>query len=165
MRFEAERTLGKLAKWLRLLGFDTRCESETGRDENGRERILLTRTRRRWQRSGQRRCLLIEADSPFEQLREVIRALSIEPGDIQPFSRCIVCNTPIAAVEKSAVRDRVPDYVWETQEVFRQCRSCLRVYWSGTHTERSRRCIAGLFGAEAPTAKGRHATETNRNRP
>lgn len=147
--FAAEKTLGKLSKWLRILGFDALYDPEV----NGGEffdnvqtgRILLTRTRRVQEKYGSPSLIFIHANDPFDQLREVINVLGLTFEDIRPFSRCIACNVPIEPVEKESVRNMVPDYVWDTQENFQQCGRCRKIYWPGSHTRRSMGRIQRLF--------------------
>jgi len=148
IRFIAEMTLGKLAKWLRILGFDTVYEANvTGKKliDTARGRILLTRTKRIQNMKIAKERIFITSNRPFEQLREVVLALDIEKADIRPFSRCIKCNTSIRRVEKNAVRGKVPDYIWETQDTFLTCSHCRRIYWPGSHIQRSRDIIQRLF--------------------
>ena len=146
--FAVENTLGKLAKWLRILGFDAFYNPHLSGEklmDVGRERILLTRTAKILERRGARGTVFIASDHPFEQLREVIETLGIEPADVRPFSRCIRCNMMIRSVEKDAVRKMVPDYIWDTHDAFRSCSSCGRIFWKGSHTRRTREIIKGLF--------------------
>ena len=148
IRFTAETTLGKLAKWLRILGFDTVYAANIFGEkliDAARGRILLTRTKQIRNMKIAKERIFITSDHPFEQLREVVLALSIEKGDIRPFSRCIQCNTLIRLVEKDAVRGKVPDYIWETQNTFHTCSHCRRIYWSGSHIRRSRDIIKRIF--------------------
>ena len=147
IRFVAERTLGKLAKWLRILGFDTVYAANVTGEElinTAKNRILLTRTKRIWNMIIAKEGIFITSNYPFEQLREVILALGIEKEDIRPFSRCIRCNASIRLIEKNAVRGKVPDYIWETQNTFHTCGHCRRIYWSGSHIQRSRDIIKRL---------------------
>lgn len=146
--FAVEKTLGKLAKWLRLLGFDTRFESARPKQAPERlsGRIFLTRTKRNLGKRNFSKCLLIESDHLDDQLREVVHALNITFESIHPFSRCIQCNTEIRQIEKEAVWGKVPDYVWETQDRFSLCVRCNRIYWSGSHFFRGMGKIAQLFG-------------------
>lgn len=152
--FAVEKTLGKLAKWLRLLGFDAIFEGGLGDGDNAEynapQRIVLTRSRRVPAADESRRRVYVAPNDPFDQLQEVVRKLGIGFEDIRPFSRCIVCNTPIEDVEKSAVRNRVPDYIWQHQARFQRCPRCRRIYWSGSHTERSLQRIQTLFRLKAP---------------
>lgn len=142
--FSAEKTLGKLLKWLRILGFDTRLESDAPNPLS--DRIFLTRTRRIVKKREFSKCLLIESDRLDDQLLEVIKALNITSDAIRPFSRCIQCNTEIRRIEKEAVCGEVPDYVWETQDRFSICVRCNRIYWPGSHLERGMEKIVRLFG-------------------
>ena len=148
IRFVAESTLGKLAKWLRILGFDTiygaNITEEKLIDTVG-DRILLSRTKRIRNMKTAKECIFITSNHPFEQLREVVLMLGIEEKDIRLFSRCIQCNASIRFIEKNAVRGRVPDYIWETHDAFHTCNHCRRIYWSGSHVQRSRDIIKQLF--------------------
>ncbi|MFQ5772449.1 MAG: Mut7-C RNAse domain-containing protein [bacterium] len=147
--FAAEKTLGKLAKWLRLLGFDTLYEPDisSGKFINNleQERILLTRTQRVRDQHAARKFIFIESDHLFEQLRQVIRQLDLDPADTKPFSRCLQCNIPIVAVEKDTLGGSVPDYIWQTHDHFQMCQKCGKIYWSGTHTVKSLEKIQPLF--------------------
>lgn len=146
LRFTAESTLGKLAKWLRLLGFDTLFEqSPPEAAAADPERVVLTRTRSRFERLPDDRRIFIHFDLPEAQLQEVIEQVPLTPAMLAPFTRCIRCNEPIESAARSRVRDRVPDYVWQTQATFRQCPCCGRIYWPGTHTARSLERIRRLF--------------------
>lgn len=146
-RFAVDKTLGRLAKWLRILGFDTLYEGEGAPDAFGdlKGRILLSRSRQAARRSDRGRFVLIAANDPFEQLGEVMAQLALSPGSVRPFSRCIRCNRTIRSVEKPSVFGKVPDYVWETHDRFRVCPQCRRIYWSGSHVSRSIERIGRLF--------------------
>jgi uncharacterized protein len=146
--FAAEKTLGKLAKWLRILGFDTLYSPDLFGNQliNAHEkRILLTRTQRIRDMNLSRKCIFIASNDPFEQLRDVIQATGITQKDIQPFSRCIRCNVLIRRVQKDSVRKMVPDYVWGSHDTFRICALCQRIYWSGSHTLHGLDTIERLF--------------------
>ncbi len=143
-KFAAEKTLGKLAKWLRILGFDTIYGSYIiNPTESGR--ILLTRTKRIKDKYTTDKLIFIESDKPFKQLQEVIKALGIVKEDIKTFTRCIRCNTKIRTIDKNSIRSDVPDYVWENHNSFKACRECKRIYWQGSHTKRSMELIKKLF--------------------
>ena len=150
--FAADRTLGRLAKWLRLMGFDTIYESDISSgwfyDHLDARRVLLTRTGKIRNRFAGRRLVFIEADQLFEQLAQVIDELAITAKDIRPFSRCIECNTPIIDIAKETVYGLVPDYIWESHEKFSMCRQCRRIFWRGSHTERAMDRIKGLFDSK-----------------
>ena len=152
-RFAVEKTLGKLAKWLRILGFDA-CSEPCGsigcKAVAVSDRILLTRTRRRFPELQGRPFVFIRSNDPFDQLKEVICGLGLSPRDIRPFSRCLLCNEPTEPVSKDAVRNLVPDFIWENHERFCQCGRCQKIYWSGSHTERGMVRIAALFEDPKP---------------
>ena len=148
-RFFAEATLGKLAKWLRLLGFDTcyhrRAHLGEADEESLQHRILLTKTRKAAQRFADRRLVVIHEDKPEDQLREVVSALGIGPEDLKPFSRCLRCNRKTRPVSRDQVRGKVPDYVWQTAPRFTICDGCGKIYWPGSHTERAFDRLRNLF--------------------
>lgn len=152
-RFTVEKTLGKLAKWLRILGFDAcsePCGSMGSNAQTVSGRILLTRTRRRCRELQGRSFFLIRSNDPFDQLKEVICGLSLSARDLRPFSRCLLCNEPTEPVSKDAVYHLVPDFIWENHERFCRCGRCRKIYWAGSHTERGMRRIAALFEDPKP---------------
>jgi uncharacterized protein with PIN domain len=148
-RFAAERPLGKLAKWLRILGFDTAyqaggCLEKFVRNlESGR--ILLCRSRRLPERWLSTDTIRIESDHLPEQLKQVVTVLQLSENDFHLFSRCIRCNLPIVELDKDMVRGKVPDFVWETQDSFSCCPACKRIFWSGSHLGRSQRQVQRLL--------------------
>lgn len=147
--FAVENTLGKLAKWLRILGFDTIFDSAAAGLEFFRsasaDRVLLTRTAGVQKQIRSDRLLFIQSDDPRQQLVEVIRRLKIQPQDVRPFTRCVQCNQVIESVDKGSVCDRVPDFVYESHEHFQHCPRCRRIFWSGSHTSRAMQHIRQLF--------------------
>jgi len=147
--FAAERTLGRLGKWLRLMGFDTLLESEYPKGafirSIGPDRIFLTRTQRLAHSHEGLQTIFIRANDPEEQLAELVRCAVIRPEDIQAFTRCMACNEPIVAVDRQAVHGLAPDYIWHTQANFSTCPKCGRVYWRGTHTERAMKRLKEIF--------------------
>jgi uncharacterized protein with PIN domain len=147
--FAAEKTLGKLAKWLRLLGFDTLYESEVAADEFienlGNDRILLTRTQHIRTKSTISRLIFVHSDHWVEQLKQIILELGLNAAQTRPFSRCLHCNILIVTAEKEALWGRVPDYIFESHDHFLTCPKCGKVYWSGSHTERGLEMIQIFF--------------------
>ncbi len=138
MKFLVDNMLGRLATWLRLLGYDTAYlpqmdDHELVRIARAQERILLTRDVELTRRRGVR-CLLIESEKAAEQLEQVFRGLHLTAR--QAFSRCAECNVALDAASRESVRGAVPPYVFQTQERFRRCPRCQRIYWRGTHWAR-----------------------------
>jgi uncharacterized protein with PIN domain len=137
-RFLADNMLGRLAKWLRIAGYDTRylptaSDGELARVARAEGRILLTRDEQLAQRRGVH-CVFVHSDRVEEQLQQLMRALELEID--LAFSRCPTCNRLLEAVPKEAIRAEVPPYVFATREEFRRCPQCARVYWRGTHWAR-----------------------------
>ncbi len=147
--FAADRTLGKLVKWMRILGFDTICELEISSksffDNLEGTRILLTRTKKIQEKFSTYRTVFITSNFLVEQLKQVVNQIGINLADTRPFSRCIHCNLPIGEVNKNDVYGLVPDYIWETQETFNRCGHCERIYWPGSHAENSKAVIKQIF--------------------
>jgi uncharacterized protein len=150
-RFLADSNVGRLARWLRVLGYDTVYEpvlpdAQVVARARAEARVLLTRDvdmmKRRVIVSGTVQAILLRDDTIHDQLRQVLTQLALEPG--QTLTRCIDCNAELQARAKEAVADRLPPYVRVTQERFYECPSCARVYWPGTHWERMRERIAAL---------------------
>jgi hypothetical protein len=150
--FAAEKTLGRLTKWLRLLGFDTRYEPElAGKkfiDTLEKDRILLTRTRRIQSQFASRQLIFVESDHLAQQLNQIFRELNLRASQTRPFSRCLQCNAPIVVVEKASILGRVPDYIFEIHDRFQKCPECDRIYWPGSHTRRSLEKIRQLLGLD-----------------
>ena len=150
--FAAEKTLGRLTKWLRLLGFDTRYEPElAGKkfiETLEKDRILLTRTRRIQNQFASRRLIFVESDHLAQQLNQIFRELNLKASQTRPFSRCLQCNAPIVVVEKASILGRVPDYIFEIHDRFQKCPECDRIYWPGSHTRRSLEKIRQLLGLD-----------------
>jgi len=124
-------------KWLRLLGFDAEYFPENNpgsliiqalRDE----RIILSRNSHLPKSRGLK-IVLLEAEKIKEQVAEVIKKLEIIPDKSMMFTRCLLCNVGLVAVEKEKIKDKVPEYVFKTQKDFITCPKCNRIYWQGTH--------------------------------
>ena len=147
--FAADRTLGKLAKWLRILGFDTIIEidvpAELFYEHLEKDRILLTRTRAIKKQFSAHRLVFITSNNLNVQLEQVITEIGICRADTRPFSRCIQCNIAVVAADPDDVYGRIPDYIYETHKEFHKCLQCNRIFWPGSHTKRSLIKIEHLF--------------------
>jgi uncharacterized protein with PIN domain len=137
-RFAADRMLGRLARWLRILGYDVAYGPHLG----GRtlvacarreRRLLLTRDTRLRRDRQLPPHVFVRSDHFREQLREVAAAVPLRGAAL--LARCLECNRPLDEVSREAARDRVPPYVWETQARFQGCAGCGRLYWGATHRE------------------------------
>lgn len=142
--------LGALARWLRVLGVDTAYDAsiddpELAERAVAEDRLLLTRDRRLVERRGLAgRHLLIDSEVVDEQVRQVLSALGLEPSAGDLFTRCLRCNTPLEPVDAASARRLVPPFVARTQQRFRRCPGCRRLYWRGTHARRMRRRLARM---------------------
>jgi uncharacterized protein with PIN domain len=137
--FLADRMVGKLARWLRLLGYDTAYLPQLSpqgvmREARRQGRLILTRDTRIARCKDAPPFLFIQHDPFREQLRQVVTSLQLDPV-ARLFTRCSACNALLLPVEKEEIRENVPAYVWQTQEEFRRCPECHRIYWGATHKE------------------------------
>jgi len=136
-RLLADGMLGRLARWLRMLGYDTAYDNQADDHELAHRsrlesRTLLTRDHELAGRRGLD-CVFIESEVLKEQVHQVVEQVGAPPEP--PLHRCSVCNTPLEAATAARVRDCVPTYVLQTQDTFRLCPGCGRVYWAGTHRD------------------------------
>ena len=136
LTFVADMMLGRLARWMRILGYDVHYENPVDDPAlidiaNKEDRILLTRDTRLVKRKGVGKYLLIQNNDPLEQLVEVHHFYPAKMD--RALTRCIRCNTSLIAVDKEEVREQVPEYTYLAESEFGCCPSCRRVYWKGTH--------------------------------
>ena len=140
-KFIIDNNVGKLVKWLRIMGYDTlffngKNDSRMIAIALAESRIILTRDtqimKRRVVTSGQLKAILIESDKPELQLRQVIETLNLD-CQLKPFSICLECNQLLLERSKQQVEDLVPPYVFQTQDQYMECPACHRIYWKGTH--------------------------------
>ncbi|MFH1857536.1 MAG: Mut7-C RNAse domain-containing protein, partial [Candidatus Omnitrophota bacterium] len=139
--------LGRLAKWLRAVGYDAAVFTGDIPDllakATGEHRVILTR-----------RCALrshrgtpvvwIKDDQLPKQLRAVPRACRIGPFQKNLFTRCLLCNVAVKQIAKAKMKEKVPPYVYQTQKAFSYCPSCRRIYWAATHWYRASKFLKGI---------------------
>ena len=161
LRFAADCMLGRLARWLRILGHDVlyfrKIEDadlvEVARREG---RVLLTRDTRLVQRRAARTAILIESPYLEQQLRQLARWNGAELLAAGLCRRCLECNEPTLAVEKMEVKERVPPYVFKTQSRFRECPACRRIYWNASHVRDILRRLRRSLGRDFSTFSESH---------
>src|SRR5499427_2274811 len=124
IKFVADVMVGKLARWLRVLGFDVVYSNVLGDDEiirlaKSEDRIILTRDSVLAARCRDLQCLSIDSDNYKEQVPQVLRAFSLK--DFNVFSRCLECNTPLQEVDKESVFEKIPPFIYLTQDRFATC--------------------------------------------
>lgn len=153
LKFIADHNVGKLAQWLRIMGYDTVFFN--GEDDASmitialdEGRVILTRDteimKRRVVSQGRLKAVLIESDDLETQLRQLIASLNLN-CHYRPFTLCLVCNQPLLARTKEEVQDRVPPYVFLTQRQYMECPACHRIYWRGTHWQAMLRRLENIF--------------------
>jgi uncharacterized protein with PIN domain len=134
MKFIVDSNVGKLARWLRMVGYDTLFFD--GSDDAtmigmalAEGRVILTRDtqiiKRRVVTSGRLKVILVASDDPEQQIRQVIDTLDLIQG-IRPFTVCLECN------------------VFQTQSQYVECTACHRIYWRGTHWQAMRKKLEGF---------------------
>ena len=144
IRFIVDHNVAKLAKWLRMMGYDTVVFD--GDDDASmisialkENRILLTRDtqvmKRRVVTVGRLKAILANSDDPELQMCQVIGELNLNCRH-QPFALCLECNQPLLTSTKQDVEGRVPPYVYQTQDQYMECPVCQRIYWRGTHWQK-----------------------------
>jgi uncharacterized protein with PIN domain len=147
-RFVADGHLGKLARHLRMAGFDTLWTNHWNDDEivqisAVQKRTILTRDKGMLRRREVERGYFVRATESEAQLGEVVRALQLE-GMLAPFTRCRECNVPLEEVAKDEVLERIPEKVRGFYDRFKRCPGCERVYWEGSHFERMKGVLEKL---------------------
>ena len=141
-KFIVDHNVAKLARWLRMLGYDTTVFNEpddwqmirTALTEN---RIIITKDtgvmKRRIITSGKLPALFVTSDDPEKQIQQVIEKFQL--NDIKSLTLCLECNILLVAVNREEIKDIVPPYVYDTKSQFVECPVCHRIYWQGSHWE------------------------------
>lgn len=151
-RFILDVHLGKLARYLRLFGFDTVYDTQYVDADIIRrgvedKRIILTRDVGLLKNKIVTHGYWLRATDPRQQIREIIQRFDLA-GKCKPFSRCLECNGIIVAIEQpgGADREKIPEQVWKEQHDFFRCDSCQRVFWQGSHYDKLAAFVAGVLG-------------------
>jgi uncharacterized protein with PIN domain len=152
-RFVVDCNLGRLARYLRLLGLDCLYRNDFNDDTVSRiseqqHRIVLTRDRRLLHRKIITHGLYVRAVKPKEQVKEVLQRLDLH-GAVQPFTRCTRCNGLLKATSKQTVDHRLEPKTRRYYNHFLQCEQCGQVYWQGSHHERAKRLVRELLSKPA----------------
>lgn len=148
IKFVADVHLGKLARRLRLLGFDCLWNSEWDDEQLARisaeeHRVLLTRDCGLLKRALVSHGIYIRPDNAMDQLRQVVKRLDLS-SKISPFARCLKCNGILSPVQKKSVQEKIPPRTFRYIHEYLQCSSCQQVFWRGTHWERLNKIIKDI---------------------
>ncbi|MBW1740319.1 MAG: Mut7-C ubiquitin/RNAse domain-containing protein [Deltaproteobacteria bacterium] len=150
VRFIADVHLGKLARYLRLFGFDTFYNNDFNPNaliklsvqEN---RVLLTRSKHLLKRKPITRGILVRDVDTRMQLKSIFQRLDLY-AEVRPFSRCLYCNGLLEPTSRQEVAHRLPERVKATYRAFFLCTACHRAYWKGTHFKRMSRFVQDVLG-------------------
>lgn len=153
-RFVLDNHLGRLATYLRMLGFDGVYRNnfddvalaQIAADE---ERILLTRDRRLLMRKVVRWGYCLRSLDSNEQVLEVLQRFALFE-DIHPFQRCLRCNTALISIRKEAILDQLEPLTKTYYEDFHRCPTCGQIYWKGSHYEHMRGMIENFEARHDP---------------
>lgn len=153
-RFVLDVHLGKLASYLRLLGFDVLYRNDYDDEElaeisNREQRILLSQDRGLLKRSAVIHGYAVRSPDPETQVTEVLERFGLH-GAIAPLTRCPRCNGPLAPVDKQTVWDDLPHYTRLSYDEFSHCQDCGQIYWKGAHYQR----MQGLIGRVGARGEG-----------
>jgi uncharacterized protein len=138
VKFITDSNLGKLAKWLRILGYDTtyytgNVDHVFLRKAEREGRVALTRKRDVAERQYSGQMVIIQQERVENQLRELINKLCLEPEPEQTLKRCLRCNEALRQVSREEVAGLVPDYIFMIYKEFHMCPQCGGIFWPGTH--------------------------------
>ncbi len=139
-RFVVDTMLGRLARWLRAMGYDTLYPGQCA-DRHllhlalAEERILVTRDRRLARLAHPMACL-IRSERVDDQIVEAVAALALAPVEAEWLSRCLECNARLEPREKARLAGLVPEHIFAAHAEFMSCPGCGKIYWSGTHAGR-----------------------------
>jgi uncharacterized protein with PIN domain len=149
LRFVLDLHLGRLAAYLRMMGFDVLYRNdfedpELARIASEQDRILLTRDRRLLMRNRVSQGYCLRSLDPEQQLVEVLERYDLA-DQVEPFRRCLRCNTPLVPVSKEKIMDRLQPLTKRYFNEFHICPNCKQIYWKGSHFQRMQRLIDRLL--------------------
>ena len=153
IRFAADRMLGRLARMLRLLGYDTLYANNTTPAQllaigQSGARVVLTRGETAKRFPCLKNVLSLKSEYPPEQLREVVERFALDTH-AGVWTRCTICNARVERVDKATVEELVEAKIFRLYEEFYRCTGCSHIYWRGSHVERILRNLAVVLGVES----------------
>lgn len=150
-KFLLAENLGKLAKWLRFLGYDAALYRKISLDNmiriaNKDNRIILTRSKKVAKNKRKFKRILIKSENHSEQLRELKNIIRFDGNYI--FSRCSECNRLLENIASEKIKNMIPVYIYQTQKKFKVCRFCGKIYWEGSHVKNMLAELKAIFPAK-----------------
>ena len=158
LKFIVDHNVARLARWLRMMGYDTTVFNEIDdwqmiRTALADNRIIITRDtgvmKRRVITSGKLKALLVVSDDPESQINQVVHAFQLDTK--KSLTLCMECNIPLVPVDREAVKSRIPPYVYQTNKQFYECPICHRIYWQGSHWEAMQQTLKKLENSHNKT--------------
>lgn len=153
MKFVCDDNLGKLARYLRLMGFDTAFITPISDPELialmlKEDRLVITRDTRLAERIEPDKVAVIDTDFPDQQLLQIITKFNLPVEPDKFFSRCLICNELCHDISRESIKDKVFPYILRTKNQFRQCPKCQRIFWQGSHYNRMLTKLNQLLGIQ-----------------
>jgi len=147
-RFILTENLNRLAKWLRLLGYDAVLYKSISFHDLKRiaakdRRIILTRDRKHLKIANTDKIILVKSVNHLEQLEEIKNFLSLQEEKL--FTRCMLCNKLLYPISEDKIEKMVPEYIYKNHSDFKICRKCGKIYWQGTHYQKMLKTINEIF--------------------
>jgi len=135
-KFLITENLNRMAKWLRILGYDTALYksisfSNMNRVARKDRRVILTRDRKHLKMAQENKIILIRSIHHLKQLKEIKSILTFEEKYL--FSRCIHCNKLLYEISGRNIKELIPEFIYKNHNEFRICRKCGKIYWRGSH--------------------------------
>jgi len=135
-KFILTEDLGRLTKWLRMLGYDAEVYKSASfftiiRLAKKERRIFITRSKKDLKSNQKISRVLIKSENYLEQLQEMKDYISFKDEHI--FTRCLICNKSLFDISKKKIIDLIPEYIYQNHKDFKVCRKCGKIYWKGTH--------------------------------
>ncbi len=154
LKFICDVMLGRLARYLRMLGLDTaysKAIAEKGlrRRSRDEQRIILTRRTVFLQQREPSEYIFIKSNNSQKQLFEICTRFSLKNDLIKPFTRCLACNTMLENTSRNTVEGRVPDFVFQEIKQFHVCPNCKKIFWPGTHHDNMTGFLKTLLSGQA----------------
>jgi len=145
MKFTCDSMLGRLAKWLRFLGYDTLFNPKLSKDKlislsKKENRVFLTKDKKLLKKIDYFDVYIVKNDDFPNRLREIVQEFDLNIKD-NLFILCSECNSKVTKIEKSEIENRIPEKVKLYQEEYWYCNSCDKIYWKGTHYERMKKFL------------------------
>lgn len=153
IRFLADDMVGRLARWLRILGYDTYYanplpDERLAEIASREDRVILTRHAALTELFPDLVIFVLEEENPWIQLREVVRRFHLDTESGLFFTRCSTCNGLLESIDRANYRDKIPPKSYEAFDEFWRCPDCGKIYWEGTHVARMREQLGWLRDTE-----------------